>query len=495
MAPSRSRTRLVVGAAAGTLVLLGGLVACEGALRARFGSSEPVVERAGDGLRVLCVGDSTTLGGPLSRAETYPAYLEQHMRTRRGPPSVEVINLGACELSSRQLRDQLPGTLDRYQPDAVVVMIGAANLFNPWDLSLDEPGAWTWLRDLLDSSRLRGLLQAVNLRLEGQVDHLDGETLAGLLADPVSPTWVDERAMPSRVVRSKRWFEGFSRGQVGVLLPNDTKDPHVWITDHPQETRQLLEQALLVTPGDESIICAKVHLLLEAGEIEPARRIVDDLLAQGPPSEIAMNTASMLVVFEGRWLFARGRHQEAIEVNLEAIAFDPGEYHHYYWLAKSLQYQERTSPADIADRLAAMAVDDPELGRVPTFQRYLRMFQAGDALEPAVRARLMRDLEAIAAIARARDVTLVVQTYPYPYPMANQSLRTLAQQHGLWLVDQEPVFETMVSSPNRDAYVLDDDHLTAAGNRQLADSLWDQLEAGGFVEHLAARHRSDERSR
>ncbi len=88
---------------------------------------------------VLCLGDSHTFGVKVSAAESYPGRL-QEMFDERGL-TVNVVNEGVPGQNSSELRRALPGLLDEYRPEVVIVMIGANNEWN-----LDDT-LWSDLRD------------------------------------------------------------------------------------------------------------------------------------------------------------------------------------------------------------------------------------------------------------------------------------------------------------------------------------------------------------
>jgi lysophospholipase L1-like esterase len=75
--------------------------------------------------RILCIGDSNTYGLWLERDEAYPKQLEAIWNERIGTPEVEVLNLGFPGTNSSRLRRDLPRMLEVFEPDVVILMIGA----------------------------------------------------------------------------------------------------------------------------------------------------------------------------------------------------------------------------------------------------------------------------------------------------------------------------------------------------------------------------------
>ena len=71
---------------------------------------------------VLCLGDSNTYTGG---GYSYPDQLAR--RLAAGGVAARIINRGVHGLNSTQLADSIEGELDRWKPDAVIVLIGADN--------------------------------------------------------------------------------------------------------------------------------------------------------------------------------------------------------------------------------------------------------------------------------------------------------------------------------------------------------------------------------
>jgi lysophospholipase L1-like esterase len=73
---------------------------------------------------VLCVGDSNTFGLDVDPEDTYPAQLERIWNERVDRPPIEVVNLGAPGMNSSAVAARLPGLLETWAPDTLLVMVG-----------------------------------------------------------------------------------------------------------------------------------------------------------------------------------------------------------------------------------------------------------------------------------------------------------------------------------------------------------------------------------
>lgn len=112
---------------------------------------------------ILTLGDSHTYGVHLIPEEAYPGQLRAELERRR-PGHYQVINLGLPGMNSSQIRAQLPGWLDRYQPRTVVVCAGINNYWNTSETGSLE--GWTrWVEGL----RIYRLVKLAALR-PGRMD-------------------------------------------------------------------------------------------------------------------------------------------------------------------------------------------------------------------------------------------------------------------------------------------------------------------------------------
>ncbi|MGU3541903.1 GDSL-type esterase/lipase family protein [Methylobacterium sp. A52T] len=96
-----------------------------------FLNAAPIVERKPEGeTRILVVGDSTTIdGGDI--ANTLPGRLERILRAG-GLDSAKVYNFGVMSSCLTQMTHLIWSRLVTYSPDAILVLSGSTDLFQPW---------------------------------------------------------------------------------------------------------------------------------------------------------------------------------------------------------------------------------------------------------------------------------------------------------------------------------------------------------------------------
>jgi lysophospholipase L1-like esterase len=96
-----------------------------------FLNAAPIVERKPAGeTRILVVGDSTTIdGGDI--ANTLPGRMERILRAD-GLAGARVYNFGVMSSCLTQMTHLIWSRLVNYSPDAIVVVSGSTDLFQPW---------------------------------------------------------------------------------------------------------------------------------------------------------------------------------------------------------------------------------------------------------------------------------------------------------------------------------------------------------------------------
>ncbi|OGS13877.1 MAG: hypothetical protein A2234_03400 [Elusimicrobia bacterium RIFOXYA2_FULL_58_8] len=122
------------------------------------------------GLKVLCLGDSFTVGLGAPPDKSYPSRLQSAFNAKQPGVPVTVVNGGVVTQNSSQLLSELQANLDAVRPDAVVVITGLANSWNlqGFKLSAGRAGWGGKIRQYLAQSsvfKLSALLaDAVDLR-------------------------------------------------------------------------------------------------------------------------------------------------------------------------------------------------------------------------------------------------------------------------------------------------------------------------------------------
>jgi lysophospholipase L1-like esterase len=90
--------------------------------------------------RVATFGDSVTAGQGTAPQYSYPRQLEELLNQGKDSGNFEVVNGGVYALNSSRLADLLPGWLEEYKPDLIVVMTGCNNAWNYRNSHLEALG-------------------------------------------------------------------------------------------------------------------------------------------------------------------------------------------------------------------------------------------------------------------------------------------------------------------------------------------------------------------
>lgn len=113
---------ILLGCLAAVVLLEAGMRAAGGIISA-YQSLRNRQAVSNDGsIRLLCLGESTTFFGSYNYA--YPAILEKELNNRTGGRVYRVYNEGHIGTDSDEILEDLRDNLERYRPQAVIVMMG-----------------------------------------------------------------------------------------------------------------------------------------------------------------------------------------------------------------------------------------------------------------------------------------------------------------------------------------------------------------------------------
>ncbi len=197
-----------------------------------FGFRERELPPKSNAFRIMVVGDSLTWGAGISENDRYTRLLELHLATKFAKRRIEVFNFGHCGAPTTTERDTLLETIERVQPDLVVIGY-CVNDPHPtgvdgdsdWIPELDrtyQPDSAEWiafttaLADIARACRERKLpapIYALLLQGDGDFNHpdrtlakiLEWSHLAGEAAEKAGFTVVSMEARFRAEGSRKRW--------------------------------------------------------------------------------------------------------------------------------------------------------------------------------------------------------------------------------------------------------------------------------------------------
>lgn len=227
--PPRSRPRRalrLVSALAATLVatVLGfELLLQAAALVVGAAGRDPITGWVTGNTRILALGDSNTYGLFLPPEQSWPAQFEALWNAEIPAPKVEVVNLGYPGTNSSVLLKNLPGFLDTFRPDVVLVMVGVNDFWTD-TVSRDDVAetlldrAAGWLRQHSRVYKLaymvgRGFYDPENLDL-GERSTLPPEAIDTGTANRITEALLNSEKSDLSEVRygDRKFALGYTRG-------------------------------------------------------------------------------------------------------------------------------------------------------------------------------------------------------------------------------------------------------------------------------------------
>ncbi|MCP4873029.1 MAG: hypothetical protein GY898_30415 [Proteobacteria bacterium] len=100
----------------------------------------PTTELKDGKFRIVTFGDSVTAGQGTAPRYSYPRQLESLLNEANPGDKFEVINNGVYALNSSRLGDLLPGWIEEFSPNLIVVMAGCNNAWNYRNSHLETMG-------------------------------------------------------------------------------------------------------------------------------------------------------------------------------------------------------------------------------------------------------------------------------------------------------------------------------------------------------------------
>lgn len=320
MSPGRQKAAAaLLGLAAAALILELGL-RLTGAVGSAVGRTKAASATARPGeVRILCLGDSmTAIGG-------YPAALEAELNRGGGVPRYSVIDRGRASIGLEYIAEHLDENLERYRPDAVVLMIGRMEAFyrRPpqrrwwWRFRLGRLIATT--AELLAQTRSFGDLPAL---VEGRGGEWGGDADAGehyfLVGDyPKAAAFFRHAAGGAKegaLARLEAASRAMARGdeasaretlsRAAEEFPNDRRllKCAYWVhnvTGDEAAAERLLKRSAALPGADWSDLSALSYLHLRRGDRGGAKELQPLLRTSGGIDDRLLRAHAVLSLFRG----------------------------------------------------------------------------------------------------------------------------------------------------------------------------------------------------
>ncbi len=477
------RTKLVISAfslvlSLGALEL--GLRLAGRAYLARTITPVAQVDHSSSTLRVMCIGDSFTFGGLTGRYETYPHYLQEMVRQRRPQQRSQVFNQGVCEYNSWQLLQFLPQWLDMYRPQVAVLLVGSANMFNPWGYDFGaRSGASGAVSRFFHGLRIVKLARLIWINGSARMlaSSADEDAVAG------QNYGLDGHYVEATVYQEAK---SYLKEKMSVREPDEyDMVADMWHYHNTGYTDVAIDQCrihLEHVPDHQELLVAMGYYHYEKGAFVEAERWYVDALKLHPSSRFVRGQSSFFYSNAGRDSIKMGRYADAVDYLFKAVEQNPDDEYHYYAMSRAFGLQSRYDADQMVARCEALLEADPSLRQNQKFMNHLEMFEHRQEWEQRVDEWLLADLEEIRGLCRRAGATVVVQNYPVSYPHANDRLQALSRDHDLPLVDNLSAFQRAIERSGREPYLFDDDHCTPRGHQLMAENVYGVLEAEGLLD-------------
>lgn len=99
-----------------------------------------------------------------------------------------------------------------------------------------------------------------------------------------------------------------------------------------------------------------------------------------------------------------------------------------------------------------------------------------------IELRLRQDLEEIVSLCKKNNIKLIIQNYPFPYPMADIVLKDIATKYSIPFVRNNKVFSELLSKEKKEAYFLNDSHCTPLGYQVMAENIYNVLLSANMLD-------------
>lgn len=422
---------------------------------------------------ILCVGDSFTWGGSVSRDETYAAYLSKLLASGIPHKNFLVINKGKCEYNSSQVLRSLHLWLKEYRPNMVILLVGSSNRFNPWGyVSSASPGFIANLKDFSDDLRVVKMVKLMVANFKARLFFWDKEYI--FRNDYSSPVGYDDYIPPLS-------FRGFvyisNKKQIKSPLAGETLSTawYYYYTGKTPEAIQLLQEKIKDTPGDLKLLCTLAYGYYSSGNYQKAEEIFQQAQEINPRSEFVRNQKAAFYRVAEKAYQKTGQFDLVLEFLCKTISLDQDNYENYYKLSRAYHLQSKYTADFIVALFQRLLQKNSLLKENAIFMDYLNLFKDMQLHENKIATWLENDLEKIVTLCKEYNADILIQNYPTSYPMANNALKKTASSFHLTFIDNLETFNQFALKNESPMYLFDDSHCTAKGHEVMANNIYATL--------------------
>ncbi len=472
-------------------------------------------------IRVLCLGESTTM---LGGKNAYPWQLEEILNEKNQGRKFKVINEGVAGINTTGILENLEETLDKYEPQVVVVMMGINDTASmPYFKATREYTVKRFFQNFRTYKLIKLIgehvrakwveMTAKDTATDGSPQsHDEAKLLNRLRLEPrneelyklLGETYENEGRLPEqeklfqkavKVAEHKAWSYELLAGHYAATGKNDSAQavfrdaishnpgktwPYVIYSQYLQKLNKL-EEALKILQDGIQHIADRNELLFEVAVIQRALG----------HSQEAIGTLNVFITQQfkmadsyaelGKNYLLLGNREEAAKYFTQAITSDPVKGQEAvdwlieqkeFELAERLLLNQKNSSGPSAECFRSLGVLYARWGKPEIAQEYFRKAESlgNDFYLPATKVNYI----ILARVVISRHIRLVSVQYPMRSlePLKN----LLAEFKVATFVDNERSFKDAVVNESYGAYFVDSfagdfGHCTPKGNRLLAENV------------------------
>lgn len=436
---------------------------------------------------IMAVGDSYTYGGDdLTLSEIYPYILERKIEDNNFAKKYQVVNAGVCEYNSKQVLIRLPNWVEKYQPDMILLLVGATDRFNFAGYSFYEMGPKSFFRGL----RIYKMARITLLNLEAMsLERKAQEAFASVRKVPSRD--ITGFPLESRTCNAAAYIRKMSE-----IIESSTEQTIVdraWYYFNKGERKKAIKMLQKALNNDSFNVEILVNLaLFYYSDYEGALSFYNMMRAEyyferaleiDPESEFVLkHLVSFYLEAAEFFLLRRGMYDYAVHYVSRLIELNPHDIEFYYEILKSAyRFQGRYEANRLARLFQDIAKNNPHLRQDKLFLKHLKFFKNKDKVENTINRQMKKNLEEIVQLCEKYDIELVVQNYPYSHKAANKALKKIALENDLLFVDHNKVFNQILKEADPDEYLEGSELCTYKGFRIMAENIFDLLEKEGFL--------------
>ncbi len=381
-------------------------------------------------IRVMAIGDSTTNGGTLPLQETYPFMLYDLIQESEFKDMVTVANHGRCEYNSSMTLNQVRHELDDYDPQVILLLTGEADRFNP--LGLEEE------------------LEAVSPRVK-----------------------LESFLLNFRVYKLLRGIV------VNLTYKFIIKDNRMYSNDDFVQNQKNIEHIFLAFE------------LAQENKIEKAREQLSNVIPVIPEHLMPKLTKNLITEFgplleypqvsQLSYMIGKQQYAEVVSLSIDYLKghpyalFDEERDGVIYTLFWALDFQSDFSAQDILEEVLKIGEKFPKSKSKKLFKDLVKRLKNYDKIMKIVDRRREKNIEEMLKLFKDKEIEVLVLNYPAEFTQANQTLMEQAQKNNLEFIDLRGHFKELIARDGREVWLLDDEHPTVEGNRELSKLVLEKL--------------------